>query len=1142
MPRSKVMKSCGTLPKEMTKALNARAKEYIDIGASAKDAREQAATDMLRQLMEEYEVLGSTFNNNSANHVYLDSILELTDNTNLETIYDSLSRIQHNNKIDSYSHSKYLKESIMGKLVIPLAEKIKNTMFIVSESDTAPESTGSYDPRLKTIEIRSAKNPMLNSLSLSLQEIAAHEFVHAITEAAYKSGDYAITKGIRTLFEEAKRALKPSDFSMTINGVLSTEAENKERYDYIFNNPHGNGVLEFIAFGTTNQHFMGLLDKIVPKDRVEDLSTLKGRVTALFNKIIDFVSMKMLHIKGTSTQVALRNLTNELAGLTQKNKTLIQIASIGVEFVRGNSSKAMDIMIKPLLEMDRFKKTVVIVKNWRLFAKALKFGEAVGHTANNIIKHREYFFINLALKLPQELLGMNKTNEAWHRLLRESKYAVEGARHKVKDATITHVREAIGDMNADDKKSITKALLYTDLVDLGTYDQEFNFEDFRTLLADDKELARQIKKQEDYLRATFGLQGQEYINQANGLGMFMVRKETFNRNNQAQNAHVIAEGWFDPNFKQPTNWKEAIPAIQILKTLHALRYVTRFDKDAAIRFFDVQAKQKPENNGFNDLISLHKEFKRLSLEKLFENDPRFTTAGYTKDINAPDVTIKFSTDPRNKELLDKGFMVRDYPLKAGAGNPNQTPMYIYVANYTGLVPFNKMTASLTSRQLAGTTLADVYMAGGMDNYAAHMKAASDTNSIKNSISHSTLHTVKPNEKDVSTLIPVFDGAGRITTYRHVMKEDTREKLLSKDTSIDLVMGAMFESITDKVESVKINSKVAKEIINEHKTLFLKKPKGFITVTKDHPKFGEIYNLMPRELKEELENHFGKNRIVVRESMMDIIFGYRKYSLFTSGDTSWVAKAMRTMIIDLMRVSPGKYYRYGRLAEQGLQEFVQSAKSAIVLKTTVLAYNILSNYVVSIMHGMPIDYIAKKQGDAVLAIEDYINNQRQLLILQQKVKTIGISQESKKNIESKIAELTNDMNNTPIRSLIDIGLLNSIVEDITIDDTDFGIKGKMFKYISGKTKFIPRQVTQLFDLVQINSNTGLFKLLEKTTRYSDFVARYAMHEWYMKEKGMNKTPEGREEALKIVVETFINYDLPTSKELQYLNDMGLLWLD
>ena len=74
---------------------------------------------------------------------------------------------------------------------------------------------------------------------------------------------------------------------------------------------------------------------------------------------------------------------------------------------------------------------VAIVKNWQIFSKVLNLSSAVGTTINNLVKHKEYFFWNLILKLPQELAGMNVTNEAWHNLLKHSKNIVDAARQNL---------------------------------------------------------------------------------------------------------------------------------------------------------------------------------------------------------------------------------------------------------------------------------------------------------------------------------------------------------------------------------------------------------------------------------------------------------------------------------------------------------------------------------------------------------------------------------------------------------------------------------------------------------------------------------------------------------------------------------------
>jgi hypothetical protein len=438
----------------------------------------------------------------------------------------------------------------------------------------------------------------------------------------------------------------------------------------------------------------------------------------------------------------------------------------------------------------------------------------------------------------------------------------------------------------------------------------------------------------------------------------------------------------------------------------------------------------------------------------------------------------------------------------------------------------------------------VYVKEGLSYGDASTAASADTKTITTNTDHQALASPTVNWNNVSSLIPVTDDQGNISGYRYVMTEAHRLKWLGKDTNIEKVLGAMYESIPSKTTALVNNSEVVKELINEYETLYQKNPKGFITVTKDHPHYGEIYRLIPKEMKAELDDYFGKGRIVVRESMMDIIFGYRKYSLFTNGDTSWVASILRTLIVDLLRISKHKYYRYGRKSEQAIQELMGEIKKVIVLKTHVLGFNILSNLIVSFMHGMPLNYIVKKQAEASIAVEDYIYKQREVKKLEIQKQTIGISKTKSDNIDAKIAQYQKDMDKSPIKDLIDLGLLNSIVEDISTEDIDVGMRGEVINYVASKTKWVPQPVKTALDIVQISPKTGLYKLLEKTTRYSDFVARYAMYNWYLEKDGYaaitdpNTKAKVEEKALKIIIETFVNYDVPTSRELQYLNDIGL----
>jgi hypothetical protein len=1134
--------TCGVLPDGVNQIVNLRAKQYREEGLTSEQARIKAVSAVKDYLTT--DTLGSTAN--PTQHPYTATAVTIIQNeTDIRTIFNDLNTIGFNNKVDSITHERQLKH-VVEDLVVPLANQLQGVVFVTQESNQATNPVGSYtadatNPRLDReiqLNISSIAHPYLNKFRLSFQEIAAHEFVHAITTAAYKSGNYVLRKGIQTLYKQAREALKPSDFSQTVNGVTTTAAEDQATYDYIFNNKQGNGPQEFMAFGLTNEVFRNALKKLQVQ-KTKKGATLLEKIEILFDKIVYFLTRSALHIKGDTVDVALENLVKELAGITKKQKSIVDYLSDGLELSKWAGSKTLDQIVRPLTRYamspnapQAIQVPIAAWKAWKVFPKLFNFGQAIGTTVNNLVKHKEYFFYNLILKLPQELAGMNVTNKAWHDLLAHSKKIVDGARHKIKEATITHVRQAIGLMNDDDKRAMTSIIVMADLDDLQTYNPNFTFQDYRTVIDSTADREARINDLEGKLRKMFGHVGDAYIRQAHSLGLFTQTKQTYTDGYQAFNAYTIARGDWDQKFVRPANWQDAIPIIQQLKTLHSLNYATPQSRVAAVKFFDSQVNISiDDGNGFNNLLSLNVYFKAEALDKLFGGKQEFLMAGYTRDLNDPSVMVKFSSNPNDKDLIDRGFIRQEDPL--GQSDLHSHPKnYLYVSNNNGLVPFNKMTASLTSKQLAGTSLTDLLVNEGWEYGNAAGEAKVESAVILSKINRKEMYSSVIDPKKKGSLFPVYDTSGNIVNHRYVMKEKSRIEVLKKDTRIDNVFGAMFESITDKVESVNINKDVVKELENEYKTMYSKKPKGFIVVTKNHPKYGEIYKLLPKEMKADLDAVFGEGRIVVREAMMDIIFGYRKYSLFTEGDNSWLSKMMKGIIIGLFKVTPGKYYRRGRATEQAWQEFVQELKTVIVLKTTVLGFNVLSNTIISFMHGLPLNYIFKKQGEAILAVEDYTNKYRNKLIYIQKLSTVGISAAAKANIQAKIVELEKDMSNSPILELIDAGLLNSIVEDVSLDDTEFGLKGDLSKFLASKTKWIPKPVKTVYEIGQIGPATGLYKLLEKTTRYSDFVARHAMYEWYTKEKGMSK-----EDALQIVTETFVNYDLPTSKELQYLNDMG-----
>jgi len=68
------------------------------------------------------------------------------------------------------------------------------------------------------------------------------------------------------------------------------------------------------------------------------------------------------------------------------------------------------------------------------------------------------------------------------------------------------------------------------------------------------------------------------------------------------------------------------------------------------------------------------------------------------------------------------------------------------------------------------------------------------------------------------------------------------------------------------------------------------------------------------------------------------------------------------------------------------------------------------------------------------------------------------------------------------------------------------------------------------------DTRVYQGLRRLTQVSDFVARYALYQHLTNRK---VDPMSKEDAIFEASDSFVNYDIPMYKGVQYLDDMGVL---
>jgi hypothetical protein len=108
-----------------------------------------------------------------------------------------------------------------------------------------------------------------------------------------------------------------------------------------------------------------------------------------------------------------------------------------------------------------------------------------------------------------------------------------------------------------------------------------------------------------------------------------------------------------------------------------------------------------------------------------------------------------------------------------------------------------------------------------------------------------------------------------------------------------------------------------------------------------------------------------------------------------------------------------------------------------------------------------------------------------------------------------------------------------VEDVDMVEDPYSYKSQLSRKMEEYTNKVPQAIRTAANTVYMGHDTSIYKLLSRTTQYSDFVARYALYQHLTtKEEALS-----HEDAVAEALETFVHYDVPMHPTLQYMDDMG-----
>jgi ribosomal protein L7Ae-like RNA K-turn-binding protein len=1133
-----------------------------DLRVEELDHVEQAIKDMLRPLGSQ----GAAFDFDTFQAAY--EVGLTSDNT--LTTFENLQSSFAGDVKDSPTQVEHLRGVIDG-----LVNKV------ISEADAAPVSLGINVKGTEVlgqisdgiIQIQAGRsNSIENTSQLSTQEVFTHELVHHVTDFALQT-DFTYRTQIEHLRTQIRSHTKVEDFMPQEVAVSIAEDYKaaKKRYDYIFSGK--DSLQEFVAFGVTNEAIRKKLAAI-PATPTRDLTSgsLWDRLQELWNAILDFVQGKLY---GTENVMADQALDLLVSKLVDTNKRYHESIRNRMGFVGQLDKKTIAALNKhvyaplhqyykslrkkdKLSKLERGVKTLVGVP----FILRNKVGKkTLLHALRQVLNLLNITERGFLIKLAREIQGITADNSKWHQLLRLSKMYVDQERRHVAELISKEVFKAYKTTLTDaEANSINQALLKTDVAVLqGKYD----LSQVTKLLRSEDYRNKEISKLQNQLRGFNDTKGKGsgnyYIRQAMNLGEIMATGISVEENPmlnaynivQMRNVEQIATG----------DLKLAEELVDQLASLSAIQHTDQEINVRAAGVVSREYKGDPKANGVLYTLETHENFKKESLEKLFHGNKSQVQKGYTSEITNPNIEVRMGLDNKETEAEMKklGFK-KEGSLIKDQKDKNTAPMAMYITRYAAQNTYLKTTVSLTNKIAKGTDIMESLRVTGTRAsnveriVAMQHLAKTKYSSVQDQFASSQRRTKQSNN---NILVPVVDENGNITSYRYMMTEATKTNLLEKNNKFDIILGRMQASIHDKLKSADVNKEVINLAHKEYVDGYSKNPGSFVEIgpKAENPRYREIYSMMPKDMKREMHAAWGDDTIQVKEELIDLIFGYRKLS-FADINVPFT----QVKVFDgIDKVLPGAK-QFTRAVERGIQEFVSIAKDNIVIKSGIVLWdNVASNNVVLMVKGVNPKHIAKDSALAYNALKQYQEEVSKRDAVQHKLDiSKGLSAIARKNLTKQIESYNDSLAANPVRELIKEGIFQSIVEDIEINADDYSYRGKFGNYIQGLTGKITDSKEGVADIAQgatwtykqayMTKDTLVYQQLLQFTQKSDFVARFVLYQHYLRnidrkhaKKALTKEQivAERQKALLDVIETFVNYDIPTSPAIQYLNDIGVL---
>ena len=1018
-----------------------------------------------------------------------------------------------------------------------------------------------YAEAVNSGELPFVSNSLSKAIKISQQEGYVIEQIEVIAREGLHNK--SIYNQMYKVFQQAKNKLSPKDFLEVGTWEQANNNEKnlaKERYKAIFSakvNADGtsNYLAEFMALALGQEKLFNKLNfkTDVIKDKTD---TLASKIMFAFRTILQIINGKMTQttageLANVRMERLLKNMVKvdnryridsarrlEQAKSDQNGFTLNKVAN-SVRIAIGNTANSR------ILRNNKIPYLGPFIRLPSIFVAEMaqeKLGDHLDTAEKLRNKVKPNTPLGFVFSIAEEIRGEHDGVSLAHKQHRIAK-TVEQEREHIRTSNKKQIIDSFGSKPTEKEEvALNKILLKTGLVDIyaGMKDISGELRSLSVLLTSPKALQTKIDTVETLVtnNLPIGRTGVALV-MIKGLAYSMVIGEYY-APNLMRNAFNI---YNKVGNNKAGSAETTIKDIDILISLYALQYSSDIEKSIVNQVLLKEFERENANgkNGIEFTLLKQRELQEEALEKAFGGNRAQMRKGYAREIFSPHKNVMIANKTDGLELQARGYGEPQTLGRDPFDNNNSEEMFMFAIN-KGMMSRVSGMFSFLQKGTQGNKSKDKTITGVQA--AKNLQKTKDESKSGLEAMGATLAKGKafdPRRQKTKYQVPLTNDKGEITDYRYMMSEENKDNLLLRNNNISDVIASGSAHLMDKISAPAQNILIVDGALELYKSEGLNNPDAFVEVSalSSDPKIKEDWRLLPEDTKKHIKKVFGKRAIYVRNDLYDMHFGYRKVNIGAAFDKKKEErKTLEGIYVSMAETVLGKnagnkIYK----ADRAWDEIIKEVKSARVIKAFgTLAGNFRSNVSQLYAMGVPLRYMVGDHREAIEGLLSYQRDAEELRQLNSILNTGYFKDVTESDVHDRIIEINDSILRNPINDLVQAGMLQTIVEDVDLAEDGFSYKSEFAESVSGVVEKIPKPIRTVSKNLYMTHDTTPYKIMHQLTSGSDFVARYVLYK-HLTTRDTNQLSEDK--ILQKVSEAFVNYDIPTTRMLQFLNDKGIM---